>query len=502
MPLKATASAGALGVAPGAIDFGDSPCGSAPAERTLTLTNYGATSMRWDAHVLESELFALTSASSGSLGTDESVNLGIAPLATDMTPGPMTGHLVVTSGDQAVTVPVTRTKLGGVIEVVTPTPASLGRVKVGTSAAVDVQLRNRGSTPVTITPALDAATEMSLASATPISVLPGSTATISVTYTPTTLPFSEHVETVAVSTTDPLCAAMPSPSVRGVAFARAVAAWGETSVLLDDGVRFADLRYRPTTIPTHLLPSDAVPIMHPMAGRSCYTQPGVVGLTCWDHATLTLYPELDGVVDLDVGYGTGLLADGTLVSLPSRTAIPSLTGIARLRGFDFVECAIRQTGTAACWGGGWPTYSSFGVDSVVVTAPFEVPGLDDAVDMAMGPFESCTCFLRRGGPLSCWGDPDAYAPLLRTDVVLPSPIVKLIGQPDRQRADSPLMLTASKEMYRWSGPTSGVVKQADDVRDVVASCDSSQACAILTDGRIVYPTLYPGAPIQPYAGFD
>lgn len=404
VPLAGTATSGALGIAPGSIDFGDSPCGSAGGDRTLTLTNYGAAPASWEGHVLEPDLFALTSAATGALATDASVNLGLTALATDMTAGPMTGHLVISTADQSLTVPISRSKLGGDIQFVGAAPASFGRVKVGTSDTLDVHIRNRGSAPVTFNPKLVSATEMVLPNSTPITVMPGAGVAVTVRYTPTRLPV-EEVDTLRVETTDVLCTPAPWSSVHGVPFARATAAWGDSSLLLDDGVRFVGPLAEVSL--TVALPSDATPLMRAMGRGACYTQPGVSGLTCWGlrHSGAPepeLLPYLDGVLDLPVipsqlGYDTGRLADGSLLSMPSRSPLPAPTGIAALRGFDGLECAIRQIGTVACWGGGSAMTGTFGVDVVVPSNPYEVPGLDDAVDMTMGPLGNRTEIDLNGG---------------------------------------------------------------------------------------------------------
>src|SRR5262245_21217135 len=69
-----------------------------------------------------------------------------------------------------------------------------------------------------------------------------------------------------------------------------------------------------------------------------------------------------------------------------------------------VGCALRTDGTVWCWGAN--IYGSLGspdADGGTTHLPAPVPGIDDAVALAVGVWDH-VCVIRAGGSVWCWGN--------------------------------------------------------------------------------------------------
>lgn len=101
--------------------------------------------------------------------------------------------------------------------------------------------------------------------------------------------------------------------------------------------------------------------------------------------------------------GRGLLGSGTSDSDPHPTPveIPTVTRVIDLSVSGTHSCAVTDAGHVSCWG--WNSYSQLGrgVESSQAYAPAEVPGIDDAVQVAAGGEH--TCVRTRSGEIWCWG---------------------------------------------------------------------------------------------------
>ena len=92
----------------------------------------------------------------------------------------------------------------------------------------------------------------------------------------------------------------------------------------------------------------------------------------------------------------------------------ALTPIPDLRASQIVSaraltCAVRTSGKVACWGRG--EKSVLGADES--QAPLDIPGIDDAAQVALG--EGFACVKTSGGGVSCWGSSPVIRRLGRSD---------------------------------------------------------------------------------------
>jgi alpha-tubulin suppressor-like RCC1 family protein len=85
--------------------------------------------------------------------------------------------------------------------------------------------------------------------------------------------------------------------------------------------------------------------------------------------------------------------------------LPGLSGVRQL-ALRAQECALSMTGKVACWG--HDTYGQVGtplpatsLGSLEIPAPTEVPGVANAVQIALGDEQSCA--LLQSGRVVCWG---------------------------------------------------------------------------------------------------
>lgn len=68
---------------------------------------------------------------------------------------------------------------------------------------------------------------------------------------------------------------------------------------------------------------------------------------------------------------------------------------------SFHSCVLHRDGTVACWGLNYHGRLGLGADNRARYLPEKVPGISDAVSLAVGVYD--TCVAHRGGGVSCWG---------------------------------------------------------------------------------------------------
>ena len=96
----------------------------------------------------------------------------------------------------------------------------------------------------------------------------------------------------------------------------------------------------------------------------------------------------------------GQIGDGTTISRQYPTVVPGLTDAVEVAIGGTHSCARRVTGTVVCWGQN--NYGQLGDGSTSNhLLPGDVQGLTDAVHLAVG--ELYTCALRATGSVVCWG---------------------------------------------------------------------------------------------------
>lgn len=97
----------------------------------------------------------------------------------------------------------------------------------------------------------------------------------------------------------------------------------------------------------------------------------------------------------------GQLGDGTTRTRFKPHDVVGLDEAVHIDAEGDAVCAVHRSGSVSCWGR--PVGPAF-VDGVKVeslTAPARVPGIDDAIEVAVDQHHACA--IRKGGKLSCWG---------------------------------------------------------------------------------------------------
>ncbi|MES1208325.1 MAG: hypothetical protein ABUS79_20505 [Pseudomonadota bacterium] len=100
----------------------------------------------------------------------------------------------------------------------------------------------------------------------------------------------------------------------------------------------------------------------------------------------------------------GQIGDGTQRNASSRHAVMAIGDLAELASVgmgQFTTCACRRDGTAWCWGRNLEGELGTGAASATSTAPIQVPGITDCVQITGGANHSCV--RHADGTVSCWG---------------------------------------------------------------------------------------------------
>jgi alpha-tubulin suppressor-like RCC1 family protein len=95
------------------------------------------------------------------------------------------------------------------------------------------------------------------------------------------------------------------------------------------------------------------------------------------------------------------LGNGNLAGTSTPVAVPGLTGIISLAASVDDTCAVRNDGTAWCWGQNFSGQLGNGSTAPSLT-PAIVPGLTNVASIAMG--QEHTCAALTDGSVECWGD--------------------------------------------------------------------------------------------------
>jgi hypothetical protein len=204
------------------VDFGQVACGSTATAKTVNVSNNGNASYDWSYlfNGPDAAQFTVTCASAaaagcpagatnGTLAPGESAQITVTPKSVSKTNGinALAANIHITStviGDTGHDVAVTETPLGAVLK--WGAPVAFGNVPVGKNATQDATLTNSGNAPASVTYAI-AGDAQYTAPASGTAAL-GDTAE-PVKFAPTKAG-ATAATTLGVSTTDPICAALPS----------------------------------------------------------------------------------------------------------------------------------------------------------------------------------------------------------------------------------------------------------------------------------------------------
>jgi hypothetical protein len=209
---------GALSTAP--VDFGPAPCGSAPASKSYTFQNTGPIPIVWSASV--DSIFTITPPTSGTVGPGQSASLTVTasdvPVTSDPSV-PITGTLSLSTnvpGYTNIQVPLTVEPQGGSLSA-SLTPIAFGTTELTSPVTLGFSLSNLGNLPVTVT--FGAPTDMEFAiaytgSPAMVTIAPGATLPMaSATFSPVSAGLK--TATIAIQTTDAVCASTASLSLNG-----------------------------------------------------------------------------------------------------------------------------------------------------------------------------------------------------------------------------------------------------------------------------------------------
>lgn len=100
------------------------------------------------------------------------------------------------------------------------------------------------------------------------------------------------------------------------------------------------------------------------------------------------------------GNGSGQLGKGDESPSTTPVAVPKLTGIVAIAAGQAHACAVKNTGTVLCWGDGANGQLGSG-QAKSSSSPVTVDNLPDAVMVAAA--ERSTCALTKTGSVLCWG---------------------------------------------------------------------------------------------------
>jgi alpha-tubulin suppressor-like RCC1 family protein len=97
----------------------------------------------------------------------------------------------------------------------------------------------------------------------------------------------------------------------------------------------------------------------------------------------------------------GTLGDGTLDDSVVATSVVGITDATQISAGGGHACARRATGTISCWGSNASGELGNGVAGGISDVPVTVAGLTDAISVSAG--ENITCAVRATGTVACWG---------------------------------------------------------------------------------------------------
>ncbi|MGD0696385.1 MAG: choice-of-anchor D domain-containing protein [Terriglobia bacterium] len=187
LPLSGTGGTALLSASPTQINFGNVTL-STSSSQTVTLTNTGTFNVTVSQASVTGTGFSITGLQlplTLTAGQSAGFNAVFTPAST----GNIAGNLTVVSNatNSPAIVPVSGTGVSGGIITITPSPTvSFGNVMLGSSSTLPVMVSNTGSSTVTISQAVAAPSDFTLAPVSlPLTLTAGQSANLSVTYTPT-----------------------------------------------------------------------------------------------------------------------------------------------------------------------------------------------------------------------------------------------------------------------------------------------------------------------------
>jgi alpha-tubulin suppressor-like RCC1 family protein len=101
---------------------------------------------------------------------------------------------------------------------------------------------------------------------------------------------------------------------------------------------------------------------------------------------------------------SGQLGIGTVVESHIPVQVPGITDAVDLAVGDLHVCIIHTGGAVTCWGENNKHEVGDNATTTDHQSPFDVPGISDARSIAAG--DEHTCAVRAGGEVSCWGRND------------------------------------------------------------------------------------------------
>jgi len=155
----------------------------------------------------------------------------------------------------------------------------------------------------------------------------------------------------------------------------------------------------------------------------------------------------------------GQLGNNSTTDAPSPIAMP-ITGIRQIAAGGYSTgtaaggqtCALRTSGTVACWGSNEFGQLGNGTTSLPIKTPVEVMNLDDAVELVMGRYHVCA--RRSAGGVVCWGRAEQNQ--IGDSDLLPHSVPKAITLPAAAVAIAAggyhtCALLADDTVYCWGG---------------------------------------------------
>lgn len=447
--IKGEGTNGVAGVSPGTLDFGLVNCGATGAAQSVTLLNAGNGAFTFTAALGQGAPYVVSPAS-GAVPPNSQVQLSVTPNAVPqisaVTPDLYDGTLTITTtaqGDTPHLVALKETARGAILSATGP--VAFGRNRVGTTPpAQTLTMTNSGNAPATVV--IKATGSYSVSG--PATLQASSTAFALVGYTPDPAQLGTlDSTTLAFSTSDVLCAPLPTPTATGTSYERAttieagssrtcaIAAsgltycWGEASYgALGDGQSSVH-RNHPT--PVRNL-SNAIALGLGDNHTCAIIQGGSV--KCWGNndagqlgdgthqsqSTPVDAVGLSNVVSLGAGSRTsyavradgtvtscgfdwiGLFVNGTSSDSSLHVVVAGITDAKLVGAQIYAACALRSSGAVSCWGDNAAGNLGNGTTTSSLT-PVDVANLTDAVALTGGPSSYHSCVVRAGGTVSCWG---------------------------------------------------------------------------------------------------
>ena len=206
-----------ISITPGSFVFGPTPCGSATANQTVTLTNVSGTPVSYSSSLTTGASYTLQGAS-GTVPANGTATITVQPAAVPRVAASVAGTslgdtLTVTTGvgggGAGATIAITQTGSGAVLALTMGT-TSFGPVPVGSPASLPFSVANSGNVAATLLATVGGAGySLSAAPPTPVNVGSNSQGTVTFAAQP---PYGTATGSLNVSTTTNLCqAAQPAP---------------------------------------------------------------------------------------------------------------------------------------------------------------------------------------------------------------------------------------------------------------------------------------------------